>query len=499
MSARAALVAALLALPARAADKPTVTVGSKTFTESYILAEIVAQSLEATGEAVVIRKFGLGGTGFLYRALAGGDIDIYPEYTGTISETVLKDSSVRDLAGLRAGLAPAGIVVGEPLGFNNTYALAARPDAAARLGLTSLGDLARAPALKAGFTHEFMRRPDGYPGLARSYSLALTDIREVEHSLAYEAMRRGELDITDVYSTDAMLERLNLTVLKDDKRFFPRYDAVLLARSDFARRRPKLWAAARRALEGRLSERQMARLNAEADLEKRDFGAIAAGFLGRAVPHREEDGLAGGLLRRTKEHLLLLAISLAASLAVGLPLGVLAARRRRLGKVILGASGVLQTVPSLALLCFLIPLCGIGAVPALVALFLYGLLPIVLNTCNGLASLDPRLIESAKALGLSEAQRLRHVELPLASVSILGGIRTSAIVGVGTATLAALIGAGGYGVPIVAGLALNDTRMILTGAIPAALLALALHALFDLLEWAVVPQALRHDMALTNE
>ena len=157
----------------------------------------------------------------------------------------------------------------------------------------------------------------------------------------------------------------------------------------------------------------------------------------------------------------------------------------------LGAVGLIQTVPSLALLVFMIPLLGIGAGPAIAALFLYSLLPIVRSTHAGLTGISPQLRESAEALGLPPGATLRLVELPLASRSILSGVQTAAVINVGTATLGALIGAGGYGQSILTGIRLADTRIILEGAVPAALLALLVQGLFELLERALVPKGLR--------
>jgi osmoprotectant transport system permease protein len=189
--------------------------------------------------------------------------------------------------------------------------------------------------------------------------------------------------------------------------------------------------------------------------------------------------------------LALVAAALLAAIAVAIPLGVLAARWRGVGRAVLGVVGVVQTIPSLALLVFMIPVLGIGAAPAIAALFLYGLLPIVRNTHAGLTGIAPELRESALALGLPSWARLRLVELPLAAPAILAGVKTSAVITVGTATLGALIGAGGYGQPILTGIRLASVPLILEGAIPAAALALLAQGAFDLAERAVVPRGLR--------
>jgi len=197
------------------------------------------------------------------------------------------------------------------------------------------------------------------------------------------------------------------------------------------------------------------------------------------------------MLTRVVEHLLLVGVSLLVAILVGVPLGILAARRRRVGQAVLAAVGVIQTLPTLALLVFMIPLFGIGAFPAVVALFLYSLLPIVRNTHAGMSGISSTLRESAEALGLPRGAMLRLIELPLASPLILAGIKSAAVINVGTATLGALIGAGGLGQPIFTGVRLDDVSLILQGAIPASLLALAMQGLFELAERLVVPRGLR--------
>jgi osmoprotectant transport system permease protein len=197
------------------------------------------------------------------------------------------------------------------------------------------------------------------------------------------------------------------------------------------------------------------------------------------------------LERNTLAHLALVAVSLSAAILLAVPAGILAARRERLGQVILSVTGVIQTIPSLALFVFMIPLLGIGGPPAAVALFLYSLLPIVRNTHAGLKDISPAVRESAEALGLPPGARLRLVELPIAARSILAGIKTSAVINVGTATLGALIGAGGYGQPILTGIRLDDVGLILEGAVPAAVLALLVQGVFELAERLVVARGLR--------
>jgi osmoprotectant transport system permease protein len=488
------LVAGMTILSGTVEGAGPVRVGSKSFTESYVIAEIVARIIEETGEAPVERRFGLGGTGIVYGALASGEIDVYPEYTGTIGRAILNDPAVTDLPSLRPPMRARGLIISEPLGFANTYALAVRRDTAARLGLRAISDLARHPGLTGAFDPGFLDRDDGWPGLQRHYGLHLAAVRGMEHALTYPALTSGHVDVIDVFSTDGQLARADLVVLADDRRFFPDYAAVLLARASLADRLPRTWAALERRLGGRIDNVAMARLNAQVELDRRSFAEAAAAFLGESGARRAGiagPGLGHNLVTLTVEHLVLVGASLAVAIALGLPLGLLAARRRFLGQVELMGIGVLQTIPALALLAFMIPLFGIGRVPALVALCLYALLPIVRNTYAGISSLDRQLLDMTTVMRLNGWQRLVWVELPLAAVTIMAGIKTAAVLTVGTATLAAFIGGGGYGTLIVTGLALNDVPTILAGAIPAALMALAIHAAFDGLDRLVVPRPLR--------
>ena len=484
-----AVLVVLLAATTTRAERPTLHIGSKSFTESYILAEIVAQIIDETGEARAEPRLGLGGTGLTWGALASGAIDIYPEYTGTIAHAILKEPALKSVDAMRARLDAHGVIVSNPLGFDNTYALAVRRDDSARLGLRTISDLAGHPTLRAAFDAGFLERADGWPGLQRHYGLRFADVHTMEHALTYPALTAGRVDVIDVFSTDGQLARLDLVLLADDRHFFPDYAAVLLARRELAERYPRTWEALQRRLVARLDTRTMARLNALADIDHRSFAEAAATFLGRTGEPTARRG--GELARLTLEHLQLVAVSLTAAIVFGLPLGILAARRRRLAQVELMGVGVIQTIPALALLSFMIPLFGIGQVPALVALSLYALLPIVRTTHAGISTLDPRLTEMTTVLGLRGWRRLAWIELPLASVTIMAGIKTAAVVTVGTATLAAFIGGGGYGTLIVTGLALNDVRTILAGAIPAAVMALVIHGAFELLDRVVVPRALR--------
>jgi osmoprotectant transport system substrate-binding protein/osmoprotectant transport system permease protein len=490
--AGAALALLLLhALATRAAPDAVIRVGSKSFTESYILAEIAAQVIEQAGEARAERRLGLGGTGITYRAIASGAIDVYPEYTGTIARIMLKDPTLSTPGDIRARLLPSGLTMSESLGFNNTYALAVRLQKAEQLGLRSISDLARHRELTAAFSSGFLEREDGWPGLKRHYGLSLASVRVMEHALTYRAIATGDVDVMDVFSTDGQLQRLRLQILRDDRSFFPDYSAVLLARRDMAERFPRTWTRLRQALEGALDDRRMAQLNAMADLDGKSVPEVAAAFAGAPSGAPGRPGLMGEIYTLTLDHVVLVLVSLAAAIVLGIPMGIAAARFRRIGQVNLGAIGMLQTVPALALLVFMIPLFGIGKGPALVALSLYALLPIVRNTYAGMIGIDRHLLEMSFVLGLGRLARLIRIELPLASISIMAGIKTSAVMTVGTATLAAFIGGGGYGTLIVRGLALDDTATILAGAGPAAAMAVLFQVVFELLDRLTVPRGLR--------
>lgn len=485
---------------------PSLNVGSKRFTESYILGEILKQTAQSAGEASVTHRQGLGNTAIVLNALTTGSIDVYAEYTGTIAKEILKLDSVPSLAELNARLAPMGLAVGVPLGFNDSYALAMRADDARRRKIARLSDLGAHPDLRLGLSQEFIGRADGWPGLKRTYELPFDTPRGLDHGLAYEAIAQNQVDVIDIYSTDAKIDKYGLTVLDDDRKYFPRYDAVLLYRADLPQRLPKTWAALAR-LEGSIDDATMRRMNAAAELEGKTFAAVAANFLSRqpatsvvASQSAKVSGLddlwqklAGpDLGRLTLEQFGLVFLSLAASIVVGIPLGILAAKRPATEGLIIGATGVVQTIPSLALLAMLIPLTGrIGAVPAYIALALYALLPIVRNTHAALTQISRGMIQAAQSLGMRPGTVLHKIELPLAATTILAGIKTSAVINVGTATIAAFIGAGGYGERIVTGLALNDHAMLLAGAIPAAAMALLIELGFRYGERWLLPAGLR--------
>ena len=477
-----------LLLPLGISAEP-VRIGSKQFTESVILGELARETArEADIQAVHQRE--LGGTSILWIALLHSDIDVYAEYTGTLTHELLKNVSPdADIPTLRARLRPLGIGITDSLGFNNTYAIGMREDRAAALGIHSISDLLAHTDLHFGFSNEFMDREDGWPGLRDRYGLTQTQVRGLDHTLAYRAVASGAVDAIDLYSTDAEIPYYHLRTLDDDRHYFPRYEAVYLYRLPLEKSTPAFVSALRK-LAGRIDENAMRQMNAQVKLQGEKENVVVASFLGIRAP-RDDSGFWSRLLQRSIEHIKLVALSLGLAVLLAIPLGILAAHLKRLGQLVIGLTGILQTVPSLAMFVFMIPLFGIGTWPAVAALFLYSLLPIVRNTHAGLVGIAPELLESAAALGLPRSVRLYRVELPLATRSILAGIKTAAVINVGTATLAALIGAGGYGQPILTGIRLDDTGLILEGAIPAAMLALLVQGLFEGIERWLTPRGLR--------
>ncbi len=496
---------------ARGEARATI-VASKPFGESYLLCEMFAQLLESRGLSVE-RRPGLGATEIAFGALRTGAIDVYPEYTGTGLVAILHDSLADSvLADPRAVFAHVARRFAEeygvrwlpPLGFQNTYAIAVTRATATKYRLRTLSDLARESShLTAGFTADFIGRSDGLVGLSRVYGLHPRAVRPLAPAVKYEALASGGVDVIDGYSTDGLLARYDLVTLVDDRHFFPPYEAAALVSGRLESEMPA-GVAALALLSGRLDEKTMRQLNrrvedAGEDVrvvardELRALGLIDAGQAPARVEQRRS-GFARYMWNRradlaalTLRHLLLVGLALLAAVIVAVPLGLFLERTRHLAEPMIGALGVLQTIPSIALLAFMIPLLGVGVVPALVALWLYALYPIARGTYTGVRDADPDAVAAAEALGTTPVQRLLWVRLPLAAPVIMAGIRTAAVITVGAATLAAFIGAGGLGEPIVAGLALADTRMILSGALPAAALALVVDGVLGLVERVIAP------------
>jgi len=481
--------------------RPTaISVGSKKFTESVVLGEMVTLLAEDAGTPASHYQQ-LGGTRYVFQALVNGDIDVYPEYTGTIAQEIVGPEASTSEAAMREALEAQGVRMSQPLGFNNAYVLGMRRARASELGIEKTSDLVRHPDLAFGFSNEFLDRQDGWPNLRRRYDLPQRNVTGLDHDLAYRQLELGQIDVIDAYATDAKIEAYDIKLLEDDLHFFPTYDAVLLYRADLEQRYPKALQSILR-LQGAISVDQMRAANVRVDLGEMSERQVAAGFLERDLGVRveyREPTTAERIWSRTLEQIELVRKSLIPAILIAVPLGVIAARFRRTGQGVLAVTGIIQTIPALALLVMLMtPVAwlglasvGPGSATAVVALFLYSLLPIVRNTHAGLRGIAAEHREAAAALGLPPAFRLLRIELPLASRSIVAGIKTAAVMNVGFATLGALVGAGGYGQPILTGIRLNNTWLILEGAIPAAVMALVVQGGFDLSERTLVPKGLR--------
>ena len=506
---RVAILILILASIAIAQESKKIVVGSKSFTESRILGEIIAQLVEARTDIEVGRKHGLAGSVVTFNAIKNGDIDIYPEYTGTAWSAILKrkDTSsdpLRTYVEVKRILEKEhGLTVTAPFGFNNTYIVAVRPETAQELGLKTVSDIkGNETKLRFGWSTEFLNRPDGWPGLVKTYGLKNVSVRGMEHGLAYQAIGSGNVDVIDAYSTDGKLRELKLTFLTDDKKFFPPYHAAPAVRLSTLEKYPETAVSLLNELSYRIDEEAMQSLNHEVEEEEKAFESVAKAFLVREklIDSDAETTLGENIgsgtlsefitaripvtIRLIGEHLLLTVIAVVLGILIAVPLGIWLTRNEKFTGPILGIAGVIQTIPSLALLAFMIPipLLGLSMQSAIVALFLYSLLPIIRNTYTGIKEVDENLVESGTGLGLTDMQLLRNVQLPLAFPTIMAGIRTAAVISIGVATLAAFIGAGGLGQPIITGLQLNEPRLILAGAIPAAILALATDWILGLVE-----------------
>lgn len=511
--------------PLRPPTTTPIVVASKPFGESFLLAEMFAQLLERSGRTVE-RRPGLGTTDVAFQALRAGAVDVYPEYTGTGLVAILGDSLTDAMRAdsrsayvhvATATLQRFGVTWLPPLGFQNGYAIAVRRETARRFRLRTLSDLAASTAsLKAGFTADFIGRGDGWPGLARAYGLRLESIKPLAPALKYEALATGAVDIIDGYATDGLLAKYALVTLDDDRQFFPPYDAAGLVSRRLARDDPSALAVLSR-LSGRLTEADMRMWNRAIEVDAQPIPFVArralsslglgdTGTMGAEVRRTATIGFwaffwarRGETVRLAGEHAVLVVLSLTLALLVAVPLGLSLSARPTVAEPVLQLFGVVQTVPSIALLVFMIPVFGVGVVPAIIALWGYALLPIARATYTSVRLADPDAVAAIEAMGATARQQLWWVRLPLAAPIMLAGVRTAAVLTIGTATLGAFIGAGGLGEPIVTGLGLADARLVMSGALPAALMAVGVDAALAVVARWVAPAHLRRRASQSRE
>ena len=461
------------------AENQPITIGTKRFTENYILGEIFAQLLEDRGYKVK-RQFGLGGTLVAYNALRVGEIDVYPDYTGTIAEAILKVKE-KSFSAINEKLLKDKVEALPALGFDNSYCIIMKKTLSEKLNIKSLSDLSQHPELVGGLSFEFQERPDGWRTLRNIYGLK-NPIRGIDIPLTYEALKNNKVDFAEAYTTEPLIQKYDFLVLEDDKEFFPKYDAIPIVSQNLDKDARRVLIS----LKGSITNDTIMGLNLKA-VQGVNIQNIANDFLveHNFIQKNQSRAFSNGinwikLLERTKTHMFLTGIAVLLATFVAVPLATLIYSRKTLSRAVLGITGILQTIPSIALLTFMIPFFGIGLTPAIIGLFIYSLLPILRNTHTAMTNIDPRLVTAARGIGLYPHEVLLSVKLPLAFPTILAGIRTATILNIGTATLAAFIGAGGLGEPIVTGLALNDTSLVLQGAIPAALLAIVVDGVFSL-------------------
>ncbi len=490
-----------------------IVVGSKNFMENKLLAEIFAQLIEARTDLIVERRLGLAGTQVCFEALRTGAIDLYPEYTGTGLVSILQHPPTGDpriaLNTVRSEfLKRWNLWWLNPLGFENSYALAVPRAQTHEQSLRTISDLAKvSSSLKAGVGYEFLKRPDGLPGLETQYGLTFQHVQAMQQSLKYQAAAAGEIDVLDVYTTDGRLSVYDFVVLEDDQHFFPPYEAAGLLRGSTLKQHPELGAVLG-LLSNAFDAKTMRQLNYRLQEGGEPVKVVAHDALASLGLFATDESIAGptpnregffsylwsnrsSLMTRTFEHLTLAGLALGLGILLAVPLGLILERLPTVAEPVIRAIGLTQTIPSIALLAFMIPVFGIGMLPAVMALWLYSLFPILRNTYSGLRDAAPQAVESARALGMTEWQIHYWVRLPLAAPVIMAGVRTAGVITVGTTTLAAFIGAGGLGVPIVAGLQMANTTVILSGALPAAALALMIDGSLSKVENWVKPRGLQ--------
>ena len=457
-----------------------IKIGSKAFSESVLLGEILCKHLETKGQKCQ-HISGFGGSAVVWRALLNGEIDAYVEYTGTLKQELLSKHQFASDKQLEKWLESQSLSLTKGIGFSNSYGVGISRELSNKYGVRNLEDLGRLPAqVRVALSQEFYTRSDGWPRLKSKYDLNFEDVSSMEHELSYRAFANKYADVVDVYTTDPEILLNDVVVLNDSGGFFSDYTAVILFRNDGRLNRGHF-----SELEGVIDTKTMQELNLSVKVNRHSEAQVAQKWLDEKFSHIvspknsvQEVRFWGDL----KRHLALVFIPLFFNILFGIPLGIYCAYHSRSGNWVMHVTSIIQTIPSLALLVFMIPIFGIGYPAAAFALFLYGLLPIVRSTCTGITGISPGLRESAQVLGLSFSSQLFRVELPLAAPIIFSGIKIAAVIGVGTATLGAFIGAGGFGEPIMIGIRRDDFQLILQGAVPAAVLAIVVQSFFGRFE-----------------
>ncbi len=492
-------------------ESRSIVVGSKIFTENVLLGEMLSILLEEKYGYQVTRKLNIGGTKLVFDALNSEQIDVYPEYTGTGYIMILNFSEKKSASKIyrivkKQFAKRFQLVLSLPLGFNNTYALAVRSDDERFKNIYKVSDLVgRVEGLSLAVGHEFMARNDGYENFKKSYNIHFSEdkVYSMDPGLVYFALKNKKADMIMSYSTDGRVKSYHLKLLEDDKKYFPAYEAAYLTRKNIFKEFPKMKQAFK-DLENNIDEKEIISLNDKVDRLKYETNVVARNFLiqkkllDENVVNFEHKNLFSYyyskkdyLLKIFIEHLILTFSSLLIALFCSLPIGILMVRKKMAAKIIFPIVNTFQTIPSLALLGFLIPFLGIGYAPAIFTLFIYSLLPLIRNTYEGIKSVDRNPIEAAIGIGLTKWQTLNKIEIPLALPIIIAGVRTSAVIIVGTATLAALVGAGGLGEPIFRGMATVNSKLIFLGAVPATILAIALDRSITFFETFFVSKGLR--------
>ncbi|MCY4512912.1 MAG: ABC transporter permease subunit [Bdellovibrionales bacterium] len=488
-----------------------LTVGSKIFTENILLAEMLSLLLEEKYNFKITRKFNMGGTKLVFDSLKNGHIDIYPEYTGTGYTMLLKrEGETNPKKTYRIVktefLKKFQLIWSLPLGFENTYALAVQEKDSRFKKINSISQLkGRISSFRLGMGHEFVERKDGFNNFSKKYHLHFSkdQVVTMNPALMYSALNNQEVDMIMAYSTDGRIQAFKLKTLKDDKSFFPSYEAAYLTRQDIFEKWPEVQKAFAH-LENSIAEKEMISLNNQVDQLDYGITQTARNFLVTEKllvdnGHKlQAVSLFNYYLSKKRyffkilvEHLILVFVSLFFALLFSIPMGIWAVRNSKVEKVVFSIVNTLQTVPSIALLGLLIPFLGIGFAPAVTALFLYSLLPLIRNTFEGIRNVEGSYIEASAGIGLTAWQILVFVQMPLALPVILAGVRTATVIVVGMATLAAYIGAGGLGDPIFRGIATLDSRLIFLGAVPACLLAVILDVGIGFLEKLVISKGLK--------